>query len=78
MLFDFCFPFCIIEHMAIATITKKLPKEIKTLVAQTVHDVLSDPDFGLELTGKVQKRLRLVSNSRKKNIPFNQIKKKYR
>jgi hypothetical protein len=60
------------------TINKKLPKEVKTLVVQTVYEVLNDPDFGLELSGQTKRKLRQIEIPRRKNIPFSEIKKKFR
>ena len=63
--------------MSPAATLKKLPGEIKSLIAQTVIDVLNDPDFGLELTEKTKKRLRDASLPNKKMIPLSVIKRKY-
>jgi len=63
--------------MSPAATLKKLPGEIKSLIAQTVIDVLNDPDFGLELTEKAKKRLRDASLPNKKMIPLSVIKRKY-
>lgn len=52
------------------TIPKKLNKEIKTFIVQTVSEVLNDPDLGLELSEKVKKRLRQASISKQKTVPF--------
>ena len=63
--------------MTLATATKKLPGAVKSLIAQTVMDVLNDPDFGLALTEKAKRRLRDASLPNKKMIPLSVIKKKY-
>ncbi len=63
--------------MTPAATLKKLPGEIKSLIAQTVIDVLNDPDFGLELTEKAKRRLRDASLPNKKMIPLSVIKRKY-
>ncbi|MEK7546974.1 MAG: hypothetical protein AAB536_02230 [Patescibacteria group bacterium] len=63
--------------MASSATLKKLPGEVKNLIAQTITDVLSDPDFGLELTKKARLRLGKISQS-KKTISLSAIKKKYR
>ena len=59
------------------TIPKKLNKEVKTFIVRAVHEVLNDPDFGLELTAQAQKRLRQASASKQKTVPFSEIKKKH-
>jgi len=63
--------------MATTTIPKKLTKEVKAFVIQTIYEVLNDPDFGLELSGKAKKRLRQALISKQKTIPFSEIKKRY-
>jgi len=63
--------------MATLTITRKLTKEVKTFIIQVVNEVLSDPDFGLELNEKAKKRLRQANVSKQKTVPFSEIKKKY-
>lgn len=61
----------------LTNLTKKFPKEVKTLVVQTVYEVLNDPDFGLELNNQTKKKFRQIGTSRGKNIPFSEIKKKF-
>ncbi len=58
------------------TLTQKqnLNNLIRRTVLEVVQEVLADPDFGLELTEKVKKRLK---SKPKKFISFEQIKKKY-
>jgi len=63
--------------MATITIPKKLNKEVKTFIVQAVHEVLNDPDFGLELTAQAKKKLRQVSASGQKTVLFSEIKKKH-
>ena len=63
--------------MAILTVPKRLTKEIKTFIIQTVKEVLNDPDFGLELSEKAKKRLHQALISKRKTISFSEIKKKY-
>lgn len=66
-----------IKYMNTITIPKKLNKEIKTFIVQTVNEVLNDPDLGLELSEKVKKRLRQANVSKQKTVSFSDIKKKY-
>ena len=63
--------------MATATLPKKLNRDLKEFVVQTIYEVLNDPDFGLELNEKVRKRLYIFSTSKKKTVSFSDIKKKY-
>ena len=52
--------------------------QLQTLIMKAVQEVLNDPDFGLELTMRAQKRLREAQKSQvQKSIPFEEIKKKY-
>jgi len=52
--------------------------QLQTLIMKAVQEVLNDSDFGLELTVIAQKRLREAQKSKvQKNIPFEEIKKKY-
>jgi len=53
---------------------KKLNTYIRITVAQALQEILTDPEYGLELTELVKKRLK---SKPKKLIPFEQIKKKY-
>ncbi|MBI2628447.1 MAG: hypothetical protein HYW71_03475 [Candidatus Niyogibacteria bacterium] len=59
------------------TIPKKLNKEVKNFIVQTIHEVINDSDFKLELNEKVKKRLRQALISKQKTISFSEIKKKY-
>jgi len=64
--------------MAITTITKKeLTKEVKTFIVRLVNEILSDPDFGLELSEKAKKRLRQTLAPKQKTISFSKIREKY-
>lgn len=70
-------PNCYYIPMSSTATLKKLPGEVKSLIAQAVIDVLNDPDFGLALTEKAKKRLRDASLSGKKMLPLSMIKRKY-
>ena len=51
---------------------------VKMSVAESVQQVLADPDFGLELTDSFKKRLLKYRNEKtKKFVSFDDIKKKY-
>jgi len=54
--------------MATVTIPKKLTKEVRIFIIQAIYEILNDPDFGLELNEKVQKRLRQVLATKQKPI----------
>ena len=58
----------------IITQNKSLNILIRKTVLEVMQEVLADPDFGLELTERVKKRLK---SKPQKLIPFKQIKKKY-
>lgn len=75
-LFDFIYVIYI-QNMPTTTISKKLTPQIKTFILRAIHEILSDPDFGLELSEKAKKRLRQAASSKQKTISFSEIKKKY-
>lgn len=56
----------------------KTNKELEVSIIRAAYQVLSDPDFGLELSNKAKKRLRQAETGNKKTISFLEIKKKYR
>lgn len=61
----------------VATQDKKaLSLEIRQQVVEVLRELISDPDFGLELTEKAKKRLRTARRI-KKGIPLAEIIKKY-
>jgi hypothetical protein len=52
--------------------------KFKAIIAQTVSEILHDPDFGKELSIKTKERLSLTSNRGvKETTPLSEIKKKY-
>lgn len=64
--------------MATKTLKRQLANpEIKSFIVRAVQEILADPDFGLELTAKAKKRLKLASKPIKKTISISEIKKKY-
>lgn len=63
--------------MSTITISPKINKKAKTVIAQLVSEILSDPDFGLELSDKAKKRLLDADKRRTKTITFDEIEKKY-
>ncbi len=44
---------------------------------EAVYEALHDPDFGLELTDYMKRKLGRLSRSKSKTIPWDKIKKKY-
>ncbi|MEK9175458.1 MAG: hypothetical protein AAB795_02590 [Patescibacteria group bacterium] len=56
---------------------KKSNIDVKVLVMRAVSEVLSDPDFGLEMRMQAQKRLREANVYYGKTISFSEIKRKY-
>lgn len=55
----------------------KLNKELKTFVAQIVEEIVTDPDFGLELSEKAKKRLRQATTYKGKTFLLSDIKEKH-
>jgi len=56
---------------------RKIEKIVERTIFRILQRVLTDPDFGLELSEKAKKRLRQASVSKQKTVPFSDIKKKY-
>ncbi len=56
---------------------KNINLEIRSLISNTVYDVLTDPDFGLDLSKKARGRLGQARKSIGAGVPFSVIKKKY-
>ena len=63
--------------MATITIPKKINKKLELFIIRAAYQVLSDPDFRLELSNKAKRRLRQALISKKKTVSFSEIKKKY-
>lgn len=63
--------------MDTATFPKRLTGEVKSLIMRAVYEVLGDPDFGLELSEKAERRLRKAGRSNSRGIPAAEIKRKY-
>ena len=61
----------------VLTIPKKIPGAIRGLIAQAMQDVLSDPDFKLELTALAKKRLLKEQTDKSKRVSFAEIKKRH-
>ena len=63
--------------MKTATVSHKLPSQVRAFIFQTIQDVLNDPDLGLVLSQKAKNRLKQVKVLKAKNIPFSEIKKNH-
>ena len=63
--------------MTTSTIYKKLKSELRQFIVETIHQVLDDPDFGMELSERAKKRLEQARKSRKRGIPASEIRRKY-
>ena len=61
----------------IYSISKKPSIDVRAFVMRAVSEVLSDPDFGLELRTQAKKRLREANLYNGKTISFSEIKRKY-
>ncbi len=64
--------------MSTITIPKKINKKLELSIIRAAYQVLSDPDFGLELSDKAKERLHQALIFNKKTASFSEIKKKYR
>lgn len=60
----------------ITTKNKAEVKNIRTLISEAAQEILSDPDFALELSDSAKKKLR-VSRVNTKTKSLAEIKKKY-
>lgn len=62
--------------MAVKTI-QKLEVNTKAFIVQAIKDIVSDPDFGLQLTAQAVKRLEQAQTRKGKTISLSALKKKY-
>lgn len=58
-------------------VAKKIEISTKTFIVQAIKDIMDDPDFGLELTKKTEKRLKQARTGKEKTTPLFEIKEKY-
>ena len=56
--------------MNTVTIPTKINKELEVSIVRAAYQVLSDPDFGLELSNKAKKRLVKRKPATKKQLLF--------
>ncbi|MDO8623817.1 MAG: hypothetical protein Q7R54_00465 [bacterium] len=62
-----------------ATATKKskhITPELKALIVESVHAVLRDPDFGLELTDEMKRHLNQIKHKRQKYYSHDEVKRR--
>ncbi|RKY17142.1 MAG: hypothetical protein DRP63_04205 [Planctomycetota bacterium] len=56
---------------------KRIDSELKAMIEEIVErkllELLTDPDFGLELREEVKERLRRLLRSRKKGVPLQEV-----
>lgn len=61
--------------------TQTITPQMRSLIAETVQEILADPDFGLELTAKAKRRLEaarhMMNRGSYKTTSLEEIKKKY-
>lgn len=56
--------------------SRELAPQAKAFIAQAIRDIMSDPDFGLELTSGAKKRLARARAS-KRRVSLAEIKERY-
>ncbi len=52
-------------------------KNLRAMIAEAAQEVLSDPDFGLELSATAKKRLLQARLTLRKTSPLSEISRKY-
>jgi hypothetical protein len=57
--------------------SKKSDPRLRAYIAESVREILDDPDFGLELSAVAKRRLREVQMNSEKGISLATILKKY-
>jgi len=63
--------------MATGLREKRVTPATRAFIAQTVRDVLEDPDFGRELTSGAKKRLKEALKDVKKRMPLSEIRRRH-
>ncbi|MEK7192450.1 MAG: hypothetical protein AAB646_02975 [Patescibacteria group bacterium] len=58
-------------------VSKRIETKTRVFIVEAVKDIVSDPDFGLELTKKAEKRLKQARGIERKTFLLSEIKKKY-
>jgi len=62
----------------VATKTKSIEPRLRAYIAESVREVLDDPDFGLELSAAMKRRLKDIQTQSREYIPLATVLKKYR
>ena len=57
--------------------TDKISPRLKAYIAESVREVLDDPDFGLELSATAKRRLKQAQKSSAKGISLATLLKRY-
>jgi hypothetical protein len=66
------------QIMTTAILHKKAHgNELKAYTSQAVNDMLTDPDFGMELSAKAKNALRAARGTKEKTISLAAVIKKY-
>lgn len=66
-------------HMnLVATKKKDIEPKLRAYIAESVREVLDDPDFGLELSAVAKRRLREAQTQPRKYISLATVLKQYR
>lgn len=61
----------------VTKISKTIEANTKAFIVQAIKDIVSDPDFGLELTKRAEGRLKRAQTVNGKTTPLSEIKKAY-
>ena len=57
--------------------SKSVEPRLRAYIAESVREVLDDPDFGLELSATAKRRLKKAQNSSAKGISLATLLKRY-
>lgn len=63
--------------MNVTTFRRTATLEVKNLIVRAAQEVLSDPDFSMELDEGAKRRLRKELAGKQKTSPLSEIKEKY-
>ena len=50
---------------------------LRAVIADSIQEILGDPDFGLELTANIKRRLRVAMKDNKRGKSLSEIRAKY-
>lgn len=57
--------------------SKNIEPRLRAYIAESVREMLDDPDFGLELSATAKRRLKKAQASSAKGIPLTTLLKRY-